>query len=397
MPKTVVENGVRYNVITLKRVAVFPTRTGELRVDALKIESEATSGSSIRDPFFSMRSRYQPVELSSRPVRIVGKAFPENAPPSFSGAVGSFRLSASLDRSTMEVGESVQLAIVVSGSGNIATLEGPNVDTPGIFEVYDPQVATDVSRTGSSVRGTKTFTYILVPRSNGTFEIPPIEFSFLNPRSGRYETLRSKTFSVTVTGEAATTNITAATSAGLPVDDIAPITLTVSDWVRTDSDSIHQSFLVYLFVILPLGLVAGVFVYNRINDKLTNDVTYARNRRAHPIARKHLKRAAELLEQGDAKGYYEELDRAVLGFVGDRLDIGERALTRSELNQTLAKAGIQADARAEVNALLDECDQVRFAPVPPNASAMQTAMDRSSVLIQRIHERLLEVEKEAAA
>ncbi len=397
VPKTVVENGVRYNVITLKRVAVFPTRTGELNVDALKIESEATAGRGARDPFFSLRSRYQPVELSSRPVRIIGKAFPDNPPASFSGAVGSYRINAAMDRPTIEVGESVKLSVAISGSGNIATLEGPDVDTPGIFEVYDPRIETSVSRKGASVRGTKTFNYVLVPRSNGIFTIPPVEFSFLNPRSGRYETIRSAEFTVDVTGEAPASDISVATTTGLPVDDIPPISLTSASWSSVNSDPIHRSSWIYVLLLLPLLGLVGIAMYNRFNDKLTSDVSFARNRRANPIARKHLKRAAELLEQGNAKGYYEELDRAVLGFVGDRLNVGERALTRSMLDETLDNAGILSDTRSGVVKLLDECDQVRFAPIPPNAGAMQTAMDRASDLIESIHDRLQALAKEASA
>ena len=393
VPRTVVENGIRYNVITLKRVAVFPTRTGELTVDALKIESEATSGS--RDPFFSLRSRYQPVELSSRPVTIVGKSFPDGAPAAFNGAVGSFRLNAELNRSEVEVGESVELTVTISGTGNIATLEGPTLDAPGVFETYDPQVSTDVSRSGNSVRGTKTFTYILVPRTNGTFEIPEIRFAFLNPTNGRYESVSSGPFSVTVTGEAPVTGVTAATSAGLPVDDIPPIAESASDWVRANRRAVHRSALVWTFLLLPALALLGIAAYRGFNEKLASDVTYARGRKAHPVARKHLKAAAELLQAGDAKGYYGELDRALLGFIGNRLNVGERALTREQLDATLADAGIERDIRAGVMNLLDECDHVRFAPTPPNTSQMQTAMERASFLIEKIHERLTALAREA--
>lgn len=395
VPKTVVENGIRYNVITLKRVAVFPTHAGELTVDALKIESEATAGNGLRDPFFSLRSRYQPVELTSRPVHIVGKPFPANAPASFTGAVGSYRLNATLDRTGVEVGESVQLTVAISGVGNIATLEGPKIETPGIFEVYDPQISSEVSRAGASVRGTKTFTYVLVPRSNGTFEIPPVTFSFLNPTSGNYETLNSTPFTVKVTGDPAPTNVAMATSAGLPVDDIPPISMTAASWVAVDSTPIHSRTLPYVLLVLPLLALGGLILFLRVNEKMVTDVSFARNRRAHPIARKHLKRAAVLLEQQDAKGYYEELDRAVLGFVGDRLNVGERALTRSMLDATLANAGIGSETRKGVLTLLDECDQVRFAPTPPNSVSMQTAMDRAAALIESIHERLIAIDKEA--
>ena len=181
IPKTIVENGLRYNTITLKRVAVFPTRTGELTVDPLKIEVEAYIPSRSGDPFdqfFSFRPRYEPVEVASRSVKIDVSSLPENSPDDFLGAVGAFRVEADVDRAEVQVGEPIEIELTISGTGNMATIEPPNFEPPGVFEQYDPQVKTDINRSGRQITGTKTLTYVLVPRSNGVFQIPQVTLSF---------------------------------------------------------------------------------------------------------------------------------------------------------------------------------------------------------------------------
>ena len=205
LPRVVVEDGLRYNMITLKRVAVFPTRSGDLKIDPLRIESEVYVPVRSNDPFdrfFSSRNRYQTVEIASPTVRVTALPLPEDAPPTFNGAVGTFDLSVGVDRQDVEVGGSIQVVVEIEGTGNLATLSTPSFSPPGAFDVYDPQTDTQIRRTGSRVRGTKTFTYVLIPRANGTFELPPIAFTYLNTNTGAYETRRSLPIPVRVSGTA---------------------------------------------------------------------------------------------------------------------------------------------------------------------------------------------------
>lgn len=387
VPRTVVENGLRYNMIVLKRVAVFPTRTGQLEIDPLKIESEASAAFGSRDPFFALRNRYQPVELSSPSVRITSRTYPANAPASFGGAVGRFQMDVSLDRTEIEVGESAQLKVVVSGSGNIATMEGPTVDLPGIFEAYDPHVESSVNRSGNTVRGSKTFTYVLIPRSNGTFEIPPLEFSFLNASTGKYETLRSDAHTITVTGDVATLSAAIATAGGLPVDDIPPIMSEVKRW-RKAAQPVHRSRTVYAVALLPLLLLGAAFAYKRRETRIQSDQQFARKRRANPVAKRFLKEAESFRESGNAKAYYAALEHAVKGFVGDRLNVGEKGLTIGAFCTLLEGRGVHAATLGEIRSLLEECDHVRFAPISPDQQAMNTAHERATTLIEQLNQQL---------
>ena len=398
VPQTVVRNGIRYNMIVLKRVVVFPTRTGSLQVDPLKIESEASVPLSSRETFFSLRNRYVPVELSSPPVMLDVRPLPDGAPDSFTGSVGSFELDAFVDRTSLEVGESLSLKATITGSGNIATMEGPVVELPGVFERYDPQVDSKLNRAGSAVRGSKTFDFILVPRSNGNFEIPPVEFAFFDTESRSYKTLTSDPFNISVSGSSVTMeSIAIAAGSGFPIDDVAPLLTTANTWRTSTNSVLHRSLVPYLLIVLPLLALAVTFFVREHFDKISGDIGYARNRRANPLARKHLKEASSMLSEGDGSGYYAALERAVLGFVGDRLNLGEKGLTRPELNEVLESRSVDDETITLLNELLVECDMAQFSPVTPDRTVMDDALARATVLIDSLETAFSSFERRDAA
>lgn len=382
--RTEVQNGVRYNVILLKRVAVFPTRQGPLTVDPLRIETEVIAsrraGDPFSRPFFSLRTPFQLIERASPEVRIESVPVPAGAPASFNGAVGQFRLQAATSRDEIEVGEPVQLTVSITGAGNLAMLDRPELSLPGVFEAYDPEVELAVARTGSIVTGTKTFKYLLVPRSNGAFSIAPVEFAYFDPNDNSYHTLRSESMPVSVTGSASGPLATSTTITGFPVDDITP-TLGSSPWVSLHSKPLHRNAWTYAFLAAPLLLLGLVFLARRRATRLALDTAFARNQRAHPLARKHLKQARMMLLGQSSRAFYEELERAVLGFIGNRLNIHERGMTRLQLGSALKTAGLTEEVCKHVQSFLDLCDTGRFLPDIPDQDAMEGALEDASRLV----------------
>ena len=384
IPQIVVENGLRYNKIVLKRAAVFPTRTGSLVVDSLRIESEAVLPNRSSDPFqqlFSLQNRFRPVELASPSVVIESKPLPSERPTSFTGAVGNFRLAVEVDRTNLEVGSSLQVIARVSGTGNLATLVLPAFVPPAAFELYDPRVETNLDRAGRRLAGTKTFTYVMVPRSNGTFELPGIEFSHFEPSSGEFVTQTTNPVSVMVTGSASTPATVVATTNGLPVDDVAPSIESAGRWIPVSSAPVHTKTWPYATLLVPLVVLGFAWIYSRHQDKLVADVGYARHRRAHPLAKKHLNQAKILLDNTDKAAFFGEVERAVLGFIGNRLNISEKGLTRPQLDRALRNSGVEDNIRTRLQSLLESCDGGRFAPGSVEPSDMKVAYDEAAALI----------------
>lgn len=393
IPRIVVENGLRFNTITLKRAALFPTHAGELQVDPLRIESEAQLPSRSRDPFaqfFSMRSQYLPVELASTPLTITAKPLPPDAPQSFRGAVGQFGMIVDLDRTEVPVGGSVQLTVTLTGSGNIATLASPGIEVPGAFERYDPQIETVIDRSGDHLQGSKRFRYVFVARSNGEFEFPGVSFSYFDPDRGAYREVNSSARTVTVSGSADDTPVARAMSGGFPVDDIAGPWMDPATWVRTDRAPLHRRPWPYLALLLPALLAAGVYLGDRRARHLAANPALGRRRRAHPLARKHLKRAMELQNAREYRQFYEEVSAAILGFIGNRLDVAEHGLTRERLDERLAMGRIPVEVRRELYEFLDACDRARFGPIEPESRAVDADRERASRLLVLLDEAMVE-------
>jgi hypothetical protein len=391
IPQVVVRDGLRYNRITLKRAAVFPTRSGELSIDPLKIESEAILPSRSSDPmarFFSLQSRFSPVELTSAPLTLESRPLPAGAPDSFQGAVGSLRFSAAFDRTELEVGESLQLTIRISGNGNLATLAPPLFEAPGAFEQYDAQISTNIDRAGAQLRGSKTFTYVLVPRSNGTFEMPPVVYSWYDPSTERYVTESSAATSVTVTGTGTPAATVLALSGGLPVDDIAGPVPATTKWIPVDREPLHRRTWPYLALLLPGLLVGTTLLLGKRAQHLAANPAVARLRRAGPLARKHLKAADLRLREDDVAGYYEALERALRGFVGNRLNVADQGLTREGLDQALNASDVPAEIRVRLLTFLDSCDSARFSPIRPTADAMADDRDRAADLLLTLDDHM---------
>lgn len=387
LPEEEVVNGLRYSAIPLKRVAVFPTRSGTLSVDPLKISTDARAGRTRLDPFdrfFSLGGRqYGPIELASPPVEIRVEPLPAGAPDEFRGAVGQYTMDVSVSAFEIAVGEALRVTVRLRGTGNLATLEPPEMNVPGVFETYDPTVTLDIDRSGSRVRGGKVLSYVLVPRAGGTFTLPPVRFAYFDPRTERYEALEGEAHTIRVEGPAAGAAVATATLGGLPVDDIAAPART-SAWVTPEGVPLHRRTWPYLILGLPLVALLGLVLARTRLDKIAADPEALRRKRAHPLAQKHLKEAEALRARHEARAFYAELDRALLGFLAHRMGAsgeGAQGWSRTDLDRRLAVRGASPGTRARLRELLDECDRTRFAPIAPDAGAAATASERAAALI----------------
>ncbi len=386
-PEVVVENGIRYNVITLKRVALFPTRPGTLRVEPLRIQTEAYLPFTGRglEQFFGFGRGMEQVSLQSPPLEVRAKALPPGAPAGFAGAVGTFRLQTRTGDTRLEAGEALELTATVEGSGNLATLAPPRVEVPGAFERYDPQADVSLARGGAGISGEKSFRYVFVPRVNGRFDLPAVRFSYFDPQAGVYRTDSSATATVIVEGAAAEASRSPA--ARLPVDDIAGMMEGEVTWVQTGRKPLHRQVWPYAALLLPPALLAAALLVLARRRRMEADPQALRSRRATPAARRSLREAERLLREGSARAFYGEIERAVLGFISNRMGIPERGLTRERLGEALANEGIPEPVRARIGAMLEECDRARFAPVGPDREAMQTACRRAEGIISDLDEQ----------
>jgi hypothetical protein len=384
-PRTTTAYGKQYETIVLKRVALFPTRAGTLRVDPLRIETEAqphpARGQAPR------RRHYEPVTLSSEVLRVAAKSLPPGAPPAFNGAVGQFALDTTLGADSLEAGEAVELTARISGTGNLATVSPPVVDPPSDFETYEPSVQTEVDRSGERVRGTKTFTYTLVPQSNGGYTLPPVTFAYFDPNAETYETLRSEPLALHVTGDAPP-RAAGQTGQGLPIGDIAGPIENNARWVRVDRRPLYRQPWAYAALLVPVLLAGGGVLYRHYAGGETAVAAPASD--GLDAAQRHLRDAHRHLREGVLQTFHRTVERAVLTFLITRLGLSQTpsGVRRDALDRALTQHDVPEAERQALHDLLDACDRAQFTPDEPSHDAMEATLDQAQTLLLRLDDIL---------
>lgn len=379
-------DGEAYKSLLLKRVALFPTRTGRLTLSPLEIETRARqSGRSqglLGRLFSSGRSRE--ISVVSDSVHLRARPLPGGAPASFRGAVGRFRMDRSRASASREVrvGDAVELRLEISGYGNLATVEAPPLDdVPDGLETYPPDSRLDIDREGRRVRGSKTFTYTLVPRERGTYRIPSLAFSYFAPEAERYRTLRTDAVTIRATGSAR--ELAASSGNALPPGDLAGPLTERPAWTRPGRSPLYRRVWPYAALGGSALLAAGLLAWRRRRAREDG-----RPPEAHPTAQKRLREARHHLDENRPRAFYEETERALRAFVGQRLEMPATGQTRHQLRDGFARTGVAGATQDQFFALLDECERARFAPTPPNREATATASDRAHRLVADLDEAL---------
>ena len=352
-PRPVTVGGAPYDAVTIRRVALFPTRAGTLQlapmrftVDLLKIARQPA-----RDPFSPFfapfTSRYEDREVEAPAVEIDVRPLPAGAPPSFAGAVGQFDLSTTVDQRTVQAGDPIQVQVSIRGDGNTATLEPPTLEPPDGVDAYDPRQEREVFRGGQPLRGIATFTYTLVPQGGGRVTIPPAPWTYFDPASERYVTVQTEPIEVVVQGEAL-----AEPGAPAPGPDAPAALLTDADWRRPPGRGLWLWAVLGGGLALP-ALIAGLVLAARTGrERMAADTPARRARRAPATARQRLAEARRL----DGPAAFAEIEAALRDYLADRHDVPRGPLAPDAL------AALPDEPRRRLRSVLAACTQGRFAP-----------------------------------
>ncbi len=380
--------GRTFEVAPVKRMAVFPTRTGPLAVDSLDIEIDVlratrSGGSGVFGSLFG--ARFERETLTAPRVTVEARPLPPGAPASFGGAVGQFGLAVQADRLEVEVGEPVRVTATLSGTGNIATLEAPAWQAPAEFEQYPPREAEQIARRADRLRGEKTFTFTLVPRSGGTFVLPPLVWSYFEPQTEAYRTLRSDSLRLRVVGPAAPLAEAAPPEAD-PGALVGP--LTTARWQRARAARpVWARPWVWAGFGLPALALLAFALARRLRDR-DEDSAAARSLRAFPEAERGLVAAAALL--GEPRVFWAALERTLRLFLTHRLGAAAHSLALPALAALLAERSVTPETADALARLLRESDAAQFGPhpqpppadTPARAARLMAAVDAEAAPVE---------------
>ena len=388
-------DGQPYTTAVVRRVVLFPTGPGTRTIEPMSVEASVRvrrQSRSLLDDFFGGGAFFgsqEPTVITSRPVGVEVLPLPvPGRPGSFTGFVGRLNVSASVDRSSVETNDAVTLQLTVGGEGNLRSLAAPVIDFPTDFEVFPPEVTESIDRSDARVRGTRTYEYVLIPRSPGEKIIPPVEMSYFDAESALYASTASQPLRLDVTGDPV---IGAAGGGRAGVEtlredirfiQIGPPNLGALEGSLTAAPGF------WIVALLPLVALLGALGLRRHWDRLEGDVAYARGRRAGRVAKKRLSHARAVMSQADARAFYAEVERALRGFLADKLNVAEAGFMSRVAEAELGRRGVPTVATQEYFACLGECDRARFAPPGSSEEEKSGFFDRAAEAMTAVQEGL---------
>ena len=369
-------NGKNYGTVVWSQYVVFPQQTGELKIPEIKYEATVIQQNRSADPFdifFGGGSMMQEVKktVMAPAVTLHVDALPTPKPSNFSGAVGKFSLSSSLTPQALKSNDATTLRLRVSGTGNMKLMNAPEVAWPKDFERYDPKTEekTKIGPNGST--GEVLFDYIAVPRHQGKYELPPVEFCYFDPDARAYKTLTSEGYTIDVAkgkgGSASSGSNLSKEEIEMLNSDIRFIKTGTPTYQTGDSAFFgsRRYWAYYIGSLLAFIVLAVAFRRYMVANA---DLVGRRGRKASKAATKRLKVARKLMQQNDATAFYEETMKALWGYVSDKLNIPVSELSKDNVRGKLTDRNISETLITQFLTTLDDCEFARFAPGDPAAT-----------------------------
>jgi hypothetical protein len=350
--------GREYSAVTLKRTALFPTRAGRLEIGAMRV-----AGAVVRRGGFFFDTT-EPFEVSSRALAVEVRPLPDSGRPAgFSGGVGSFTVTAALDRDSSDGGAPVNLAVKVEGAGNIQLIGEPKLPAVAGLRVLNPETRDRITRSDGRVRGSREFVYPLIPQANGRHALPPVEFGFFDPAAGGYYVRTTPPLAFVATGVPAGA-APPETEAGVRVisTDIRHIKPAGRPAALPGGLAAAPPWWGWLCYPAGLGFLALGIALGAHRRRLEEDRGYARRRRSSRLVRRRLAAAAKLLQAGREREFHAALAAAVAGYTGDRFNLEAAGMTGDELRAELARRGVGLTTVERLLELVRACEVARFSP-----------------------------------
>ncbi|MGQ9619470.1 MAG: BatD family protein [Bacteroidales bacterium] len=370
-------NGIIYGTGVIQQFLLFPQASGEINISPVQVTALVQQRIGEPDPFFGdFFARYTnaPRVIATLPVKINVKPLPDNKPADFSGVVGKISVSATLNKDTVNVNDALDLKVTISGTGNLRFAGTPALKLSPDIEIYDPKVTDNLKNSTAGTTGQKTFEYVLIPRHHGDFIIPSITYAYFNPATKQYERLTTKEFKFHAVRSAEQVSPVTMFGGVTREDvkylgkDIRFIRPTPGKLIKTDRLLVSgQAFPWYYVAALLIFL--SIIILRREHVRRNADIARVRNRKAGKIAGKRLSVASKCLKSGLTDRFYEELLKALWGYLSDKLAIPVSELTRVNAIEKLKDRGIDEQQIEKILSIIDKCEFTRFAPVSEQSEA----------------------------
>jgi len=389
-------NGKQYNTIEILKYNLYPQRAGALPVASCEVNTvvEVQVRSNSRNFFGSFFGQVQqvPMALKTNSATVNVKELPEAGKPAdFAGAVGSYKFETSLSNKEAKTDEPITYTLKISGAGNLKFVDAPSLQFPAEFEVYDPKTKENINNSAAGMSGMRQYDYLLIPRQPGEYKIESKTFSWFEPSSAKYFTVKSPEYAVKITGEPSK-NVNTNTPAEINKEEVALVGQDIR-YIKTNTpefkkgNSFFASAGFAAMYSAPFLLFVALVMAKRRNENLAADVIGAKRRRALKLAKKRLSVAEKHLTTGDKKNFYDEVSRATWGYLGDKLNIDMAMLSKENVEEKLLVKNAKAETISKLKGLLNTCELALYSPIG-EGSEMKTNYDAAMNLIADLEDEV---------
>lgn len=366
-------NGRNYNTIIWRQYVLFPQQTGKLEILAVTFDGVVAQQTISDDPFDAFFNGGGYIEVKKKIVapKVVINVKPLPVKPAnFSGGVGEFTMTSSINAKEVKTNDAVTIKLTIKGAGNMKLITSPEVKFPEDFEVYDPKVTNnfDVSRAGLS--GTQTIEYLAIPRHAGNFTIPPVEFVYFDLKSQSYKTLKTEAYDLKVekgkgNADQVIADFTNKENVKVLGQDVRFIKL--GDTTLTPKGEVFFGTMGYwLGYLIPFIVFVALVVFFRKQAAENANVAKVKTKKANKVATKRMKLAGKLLAENKKNEFYDEVLKALWGYISDKLSIPVSQLSKDNIEAELTKHGVAEDVTKTFINALNECEFARYAPGDEN-------------------------------
>jgi len=373
-------DGQQYTTKVLKRIALFPQQTGELTVNPMQMQVGISKDGprNPRDYFFS--SNVLRLTIASDPLKFNVKPLPDNPPSSFTGAVGYYTFSSSIDKRRLTTDDALSIRVNIAGNGDVKRVQPPIIDLGAAFDVYEPRVVNEQMRENAGeIQSIRVYEYLALPKVPGNYDFE-LTFSYFNPEVGTYETIKSQEYAIEV-GQGSNT-----ISDNNPIPDLEDEDIHFIKSIpnlQKPSKNFFGSGAFYALTALPFLLLIGAFSFKEVKRRKENiDPILLKNRMAQKVAQKHLAKAQKHLTAKESRAFYDEVSKAMLGYVNDKLNIPNSQLTKDNVIDRLEELGAEDTHIQRFMQIIKTCEIALFARKDSEEDMQATYNDAVDVLVK---------------
>ncbi|WP_019538365.1 BatD family protein [Proteiniphilum acetatigenes] len=390
-------NGRNYFTADLRKTLLFPQRSGQISIPrgSLEMVFSVPSGRRV-STFFGTQEVMVDVkkELVTNPLSINVKPLPANRPSSYANAVGAFTLKSGINSTEVKANEAITVTLEISGTGNMKLIRNPGIEFPNNFEVYDPTVTNSLNVTTNGLTGIRKIEYMAIPRYEGSYTIPAVEFTYFDPTKNRYETLSMPEQKLQIAkGDPGSSAVsTFVNRQDVRVEQDIRFLKTGEPAYLSATTFLVGSLNYWLWYLIPLLILIVLYIINRKQARENANVALMRTRKANKTAIKRLKTANKYLKEQDKEHFYNEVLRAIWGYFSDKLSIPLARLSRNNIEEELSRKGISEQLAGRFIEILNTCEFARYAPAESNAE-MDRIYNDTMKAIEEMENRLRKVKR----